>query len=115
MVGACLFCNIVNGSIPAEIVYQDNDIVAFRDINPQAPTHVCVIPREHIRMIDDVTEAHQLIMGKLIHVAKKVAGLLGINNEGYRLVFNNGPAAGQEVYHVHLHVLGGRIFSWPPG
>ncbi|MBN1493346.1 MAG: histidine triad nucleotide-binding protein [Candidatus Omnitrophica bacterium] len=115
MNGSCLFCKIVKGDIPAKIVHQDADVVAFHDIKPQAPTHVLIVPRQHIAKIDDITEFDQLTIGKLVHAGKVVASKLGINHEGYRLVFNNGPAAGQEVYHIHLHVLGGRNFAWPPG
>ena len=89
--------------------------MAFNDIRPQAPVHVLIIPKEHIAKIDDITSANVAIMGKLIVAAKKIAALLNINVNGYRLVFNNGPAAGQEVYHIHLHLLGGRDLKWPPG
>jgi histidine triad (HIT) family protein len=111
----CLFCKIIQGNIPAKIVYQDGDVLAFYDIKPQAPVHILIIPKSHIAKIDDVTGADAEIMGKIIVAAKKIARQLNINENGYRLVFNNGPAAGQEVYHIHLHLLGGRNFKWPPG
>jgi histidine triad (HIT) family protein len=111
----CLFCKILAGEIPAKIVYQDEKCVAFRDINPQAPTHCLVIPREHIPTINDLTPENDALIGYLTRVAKKIAKDEGFAEQGYRLVWNCNRGAGQTVFHVHLHVLGGRIFGWPPG
>lgn len=111
----CLFCKISNGTIPAGIVYEDKDIIAFRDINPKAPTHVLIIPRKHIATINDITEQDQHLLGKLIIVAKKIAFEEGLTDAGYRLVYNVNSGGGQEVYHIHLHILGGRQMTWPPG
>ncbi len=111
----CLFCNIVAGEIPADIVYKSDTAIAFRDINPQAPTHVLVIPRKHIATINDVTEADQAIVGSLYTAAKEIAAAEGIEESGYRAVMNCNEGAGQTVFHIHLHVLGGRQLDWPPG
>lgn len=111
----CLFCKIVDKQIPAKLVLETDDVVAFEDINPQAPCHVLVIPKEHIATNNDVEESHAEIMGKLFYAAKQVAAQKGCNEPGYRMVMNVGEAAGQTVFHVHLHVLGGRDFGWPPG
>ncbi len=111
----CLFCRIAAGEIPARKVVDEPDVVAFEDINPQAPTHVLLIPRKHIAAISDLTEADQGIIGTLVHRASRLAHELGLSSDGYRLVFNSGEAAGQTVFHVHLHLLGGRGFTWPPG
>lgn len=110
----CLFCRIVTGDITAKKVYEDDQVVAFEDINPQAPTHVLVVPRKHIASIDEMTEADIPIVGTVIARASKLAHDLRLQ-EGYRLVFNNGDNAGQTVFHIHLHLLGGRSFGWPPG
>ncbi len=111
----CIFCKIVKKEIPAKIAYEDDEILAFHDIRPQAPVHVLIIPKKHIPAIMEMKEEDSLLIGKLIFTAKKLASELGIESSGYRLVFNNGPASGQEVYHIHLHLLGGRKFKWPPG
>lgn len=111
----CLFCKIVAGEIPSDIVYQDDKVVAFSDIKPEAPVHVLIVPRRHIPAISELDEADASVMGELFLAAKKVAKALGINESGYRLVVNNGPDAGQDVFHVHMHLLGGRLFGWPPG
>lgn len=112
---ACLFCRIANGQIPAKKVHEDDDVVAFHDINPQAPTHFLVIPRRHIAMLNDLTEADAATIGTTIVRATELARQLHLEKEGYRLVINNGEAAGQTVFHIHVHVLGGRGFGWPPG
>lgn len=109
----CLFCKIVAGSIPAQKVYEDDTCLAFRDIQPEAPSHVLLIPREHICRVDQVDEADELLLGHLMHVAGKVAAQEGC--EDFRIVVNAGPSAGQTVFHLHLHILGGRAFGWPPG
>ncbi len=112
---SCIFCEIANGKRSAEIVYEDDVVVAFRDIHPQAPTHILVIPREHISGPLDFDVNNAQIAGHLVAVAAKVAQQAGIEQEGYRLVMNQGHNGGQSVFHVHLHVLGGRRLSWPPG
>ncbi len=111
----CLFCKIAAGDIPANKVYEDDEIVAFEDINPQAPVHILLIPRTHVENIDAVTEEHQHLLGKMLLVARDLAREKNIADDGYRLVFNTNRNAGQEVFHIHLHLLGGRTFSWPPG
>ncbi|HYO76781.1 MAG TPA: histidine triad nucleotide-binding protein [Thermoanaerobaculia bacterium] len=111
----CLFCRIANGEIPAKIVHEDGDVVAFHDINPQAPTHILVIPRRHIAMLNDMTEADVAAIGTTVLRATQLARELRLDAEGYRLVVNNGEAAGQTVFHIHMHLIGGRAFGWPPG
>lgn len=110
----CIFCRIAAKEVPAGIVYEDGDIVAFRDLSPQAPTHVLVIPKRHVASLSDMIEADALLLGAMMLVAKKVALEAGLA-AGYRVVTNSGPDAGQSVSHIHLHVLGGRPMSWPPG
>lgn len=111
----CLFCRIANGEITAKKVREDDDLVAFHDINPQAPTHVLVIPRKHIPTLDDLTEGDAAMIGMTLVRAAQIARELHLDGEGYRLVINNGEAAGQTVFHIHVHILGGRNFGWPPG
>lgn len=111
----CLFCKIVNGDIPADCVYESETAVAFRDINPQAPTHVLIIPRKHISTINDIDDIDQSIVGSLYSAARDIAAQEGIDGDGYRAVMNCNEAAGQTVFHIHLHLLGGREFNWPPG
>ena len=111
----CIFCKMVNGEIQPDVVYEDEDVLAFRDANPTAPTHVLVIPKEHIATTNDLDEESAGIVGKLYLAAKQVAGNDGIAERGYRMVMNCNPEAGQSVYHIHLHVLGGRAMNWPPG
>ena len=111
----CIFCKIASGEIPGDVVYQDDDVLAFRDLNPQAPTHVLVIPRKHIATLNDVEPGDAELIGKLYLAAQKVAEIDGIDESGYRTVINCGAGAGQSVFHVHLHVLGGRSLGWPPG
>lgn len=111
----CLFCRIVAGEIPARKAYEDDDVIAFHDINPQAPVHILVIPRRHIATLDDLTEADAAPVGTVIVRAAAIARSLHLEADGYRLVVNMGPAAGQTVFHIHVHILGGRNFSWPPG
>ena len=111
----CLFCKILNGDIPADIVYESDSAIAFRDVSPQAPTHVLVIPRKHIATINDLGEDDQEIVGSLYLAAKDIARAEGLSDEGYRAVMNCNEGAGQSVFHIHLHVLGGRVLSWPPG
>ncbi len=111
----CLFCKIATGAIPSKIAYQDEDAVAFEDINPQAPKHILLIPRQHIASIDDLTLNDGPILAKLFITAQKLAHDMGIDESGYRFLTNVGPDAGQSVFHLHFHLLGGRKFGWPPG
>jgi histidine triad (HIT) family protein len=111
----CLFCQIVAGQIPAAIVYQDDRVVAFKDINPQAPTHVLVVPRRHIPTLNDLTAEDDGLVGELVRRAAALAADNGHAAGGYRTVFNCNADAGQTVFHIHLHVLGGRRLGWPPG
>ena len=111
----CLFCNILKGDIPADVIYESDTAIAFRDINPKAPTHVLVIPRKHIATINDIGEDDREIVGGLYLAAKLIAADEGLSVEGYRTVMNCNEAAGQTVFHLHLHLLGGRQLGWPPG
>ncbi len=111
----CLFCSIIDGKIESRVVHQDDQCVAFEDINAQAPTHVLVVPREHLATINEVAEPHEQLIGHLVRTAQQIAVARGHGEEGYRLVFNCQEGAGQSVFHVHLHVLAGRSFRWPPG
>jgi len=113
MAEQCLFCRIVRREIPATIVAETDDMVAFRDITPRAPVHVLVIPKQHVASLNEATDAAQL--GKLSLLATEIARAEGIAESGYRTVINTGPDAGQTVFHVHLHLLGGRDMGWPPG
>jgi histidine triad (HIT) family protein len=110
----CLFCKIIENEIDAKIVYQDERAIAFRDLNPQAPLHVLVVPRKHIATIDDVSSEDEADMGHLFRVASKVAAAEGLAERGYRTVMNCNAEAGQSVFHVHLHVVGGKHLGWPP-
>ena len=111
----CLFCKIVNGQIPASIVYQDDRLVAFKDINPQAPMHVLVIPRRHVSSLNDLTVDDDGLVGEMVRRAAAIAREHGHADRGFRTVFNCNADAGQTVFHIHLHVLGGRTLTWPPG
>ena len=111
----CLFCKIAAGEIPAKIAFEDEKVVAFEDINPQAPTHIIIIPRKHIPTILDLTDEDKELVGYMHLVANKIAAERSLTEDGFRLVMNCKRAAGQEVFHLHLHMLGGRDFSWPPG
>ena len=115
MASDCLFCRIAAREIPAKVVYESERIVAFEDIHPQAPAHVQLIPRKHIASTLAVAPEDQSLIGEMVRVAAELARTLGFADDGYRLVFNTGGAAGQTVYHLHLHLLGGRTFRWPPG
>jgi histidine triad (HIT) family protein len=112
---SCLFCNIIEKKIPADIIYEDEDVIAFRDIAPRAPLHLLIIPKLHISTLNDLEEHHANIAGKLLLVAQKLAKEFGHADEGYRVVMNCNQNAGQTVFHIHLHLLGGRLFQWPPG
>jgi histidine triad (HIT) family protein len=112
---SCLFCRIINGEIPGDFVHQDERSVVIRDLNAQAPTHLLVIPREHIESLDDASQRDEALLGYLLRVAARVANAAGLAEGGYRTVINNGSGAGQSVFHLHVHVLGGRPMNWPPG
>jgi histidine triad (HIT) family protein len=107
----CIFCRIVAGEIPADIVYQDGELLAFRDINPQAPTHILIIPKSHIPSLADITNKHQALMGSIVLLAKDLANKEGISDKGYRLSISTGDDGGQLVPHIHFHLLGGRELS----
>jgi histidine triad (HIT) family protein len=111
----CLFCKMVSGEIQPDVVFEDDDVLAFRDVSPQAPVHVLVIPKTHIATTNDITAEHAGLVGKMVLAAQRVAAEEGIAEPGYRMVMNCNPGAGQSVYHIHLHMLGGRPMNWPPG
>lgn len=110
----CLFCKINNGEIPADILYQDDKVTVFRDINPQAPLHALVIPRKHISTLNDLTPDDYELVGYMAHVASQVAAEHGMANDGYRTVFNCNAHGGQTVFHIHMHLLAGKPLGWPP-
>lgn len=112
---SCIFCRVAAGSIPARIANEDDVTFAFHDIDPRAPVHVLIIPREHVASINELEAEHAELIGKLYLVAKKLAHELGVSESGYRLVMNCGVDAGQSVDHIHLHLIGGRPLKWPPG
>jgi len=111
----CLFCKMITGEIKPDVIYEDDDVLAFRDINPQAPTHALVVPKRHISTINDLGNGDAELVGKLYLAAKQVAEKDGVAADGYRTVMNCNTMAGQTVFHIHLHVLGGRNMHWPPG
>jgi histidine triad (HIT) family protein len=111
----CLFCKIIEREIPSSIVYEDDRLIAFDDINPQAPTHVLVVPKRHLATLDELTESDDALVGEIVRRAAAIAREQGLRHGGYRTVFNTNRDAGQTVFHVHLHLLGGRRFDWPPG
>lgn len=110
----CLFCKIIEGVIPAERVYEDDTVIAFRDINPQAPFHCLIIPRKHIATLNEIADEDCEIVGHMIQVASTIAKQQGFDQDGYRTVFNCNTHGGQTVYHIHLHLLGGKPMGWPP-
>jgi histidine triad (HIT) family protein len=112
---SCLFCRIIAGEIPASKVYEDDRLVAFNDVNPQAPMHVLIVPREHIETLNDLSHGHDALIGEMTRRAAALAGERGYAASGYRTVFNCQRDAGQSVFHIHLHVLAGRTLRWPPG
>ena len=110
-----LFSKIINREIKADIVYEDDTVLAFRDINPQAPTHILIVPKKPIATLNDLGDEDQKLIGQLVLVAKSIAEDQGVAKDGYRLIMNCNEAAGQTVFHIHLHLMGGRSFAWPPG
>lgn len=115
MVEDCLFCKIIQGDIPSNKVYEDNDVYAFEDINPAAPTHVLIIPKKHLKDIGEANTEDTVLLGKLLLKANEIAASLGLAEDGFRYVINTGKNGGQTVFHLHLHILGGRALGWPPG
>jgi histidine triad (HIT) family protein len=111
----CLFCRIIKREIPASIVYEDDRVLAFNDINPQAPTHLLIVPKRHIPSLNDLQPGDDQIVGEIVRRAAAIAKDRGISEGGFRTVFNTNREAGQTVFHIHLHLLGGRAMSWPPG
>ncbi len=112
---SCIFCKIASGAIPATFLHEDDAVVAFGDLNPQAPHHVLIIPREHVVSLASATDGHTEVLGRLLRVAAEIAERLGVTDSGYRTVINTGPDGGQSVFHLHVHLLGGRPLAWPPG
>lgn len=112
---SCLFCRIIAGEIPATKVYEDEQVIAFNDINPQAPMHVLVVPKTHVATLNDLGADHDALVGAMVRRAAAIAAERGVEASGFRTVFNCNAAAGQTVFHIHLHVLGGRSLGWPPG
>jgi histidine triad (HIT) family protein len=111
----CLFCKMVKGEIKPDVVYEDETVLAFRDINPKAPVHVLVIPKQHITNVNDIQVGDRLLVGDMYLAARKVAQQTGVAESGYRLVVNCNSDAGESVHHLHLHIMGGRVLAWPPG
>ncbi len=111
----CLFCRLVRRALPVDVVAEDDDLLAFNDINPQAPHHVLVIPKAHIATVNDLEPEHAALVGRMVLLARDIAEDREIHESGYRLILNCGRQAGQSVFHIHLHLLGGRFFTWPPG
>jgi histidine triad (HIT) family protein len=112
---SCLFCRIARGEIPANVAHQNDELIAFHDIDPKAPLHVLIIPRKHIGSVAQLADADAALVGRLFTTARDLAVSLGVSDSGYRMVINAGPDAGQSVDHIHLHLLGGRRLKWPPG
>ncbi len=112
---SCIFCKITKKEIPAKTVFEDNKIMAFEDINPQAPVHIVIIPKTHIERVSDLTDENVGLIGSLVLAAKNIAKERNIQESGYRIVINCNKDAGQAVFHIHMHLLGGRPFTWPPG
>ena len=111
----CLFCNMVSGAIPCDKVYENEYVLAFRDIDPKAPTHILIIPKKHIKTLNEINKNDQDLLGELLLTAKKIAKDEGIDTSGYRTVFNCNSDGGQTVFHIHMHLVGGRHMDWPPG
>ncbi len=111
----CLFCSILKKKIPASVVYEDEEILAFEDIKPQAPVHILIIPKEHYSSLNDIPESKNNLLGKILLAVRKIAEEKRISKSGFRIVLNTGRDSGQEVFHIHFHLLGGRQMTWPPG
>ncbi|HHW01542.1 MAG TPA: histidine triad nucleotide-binding protein [Thermoanaerobacterales bacterium] len=111
----CIFCKIIQHEIPANTVYEDDEVIAFKDINPQAPIHLLIVPKEHVASIMEINDDNREILNKIIQVAQNLARQNNIDNKGFRLVVNTGDDGGQTVKHLHFHLLGGRFMTWPPG
>jgi len=111
----CVFCGVVSRLLPARVLLEDDEILAFDDIRPQAPVHALIIPKRHVASLNEADEGCRALLGRLLLTAREVARLKGVDRSGYRVVINAGPDSGQDVFHLHVHVLGGRRFSWPPG
>ena len=111
----CLFCKIITGDIPAKLVYEDDHVIGFDDIHPQAPHHKLIVPKKHIATLNQLTSEDNELLGHMVNTAKKLASELNIAEDGYRLIMNCNAAAGQTVFHIHLHLMGGRQMHWPPG
>lgn len=111
----CIFCKIAHKKIKSEIVFEDEEIVAFKDLNPQAPVHVLFVPKKHIETLNDISSGDDALLGRMLAKIRDLARENGISEDGYRVVINCNKAAGQEVFHLHVHLLGGRSFTWPPG
>ena len=112
---SCLFCQIADKKIPADVVYEDDDVLAFRDIHPQAPLHILIIPKRHVSSLNGFVEGDELLLGRLLLAAKTIAREQGVAEDGYRVNINTNGLGGQTVYHLHVHLLAGRQFHWPPG
>jgi histidine triad (HIT) family protein len=111
----CIFCKIVSREIASPLLYEDSELIAFKDIEPKAPHHILIIPKAHIATLNDTEEAHQAMLGKMMLVAKQIAQEIGVAEDGYRVLMNCNSGGGQAVYHIHLHLLAGRQMQWPPG
>ena len=111
----CIFCKIVNGEIPSDVIFHDEHVTAFRDLKPQAPVHILIVPNRHVESLSGLGDGDEALAGKLLHVAARLAAQEKIAESGFRVVVNNGSGAGQSVFHLHLHLLGGRPMLWPPG
>lgn len=111
----CIFCKIIRKDIPSELIYEDEHILAFNDINPQAPVHVLIIPKEHVASLNDIHEDKKDILSHILLKARQIASNLGIDKKGYRIILNTARDSGQEVFHIHFHLMGGRRMTWPPG
>jgi histidine triad (HIT) family protein len=113
--GGCVFCGLVSKLLPARIIFEDDEVMAFDDLRPQAPVHALIIPKRHLASLNEADDESQALLGRLLLKAREVARLKGVDRSGYRVVINAGPDSGQDIFHLHVHVLGGRRFSWPPG
>lgn len=111
----CIFCKIINKEVPSKIVYEDGQLLAFEDINPQAPVHILLIPKKHYASLNEISEDEQVVLSRCLWQARRIAIEKGIGTRGYRIVLNTAPESGQEVLHIHFHLLGGRRMTWPPG